>query len=991
MALLSPPFYSSIPGTVNADGLDFLEWILQKMRALMSENNNIPRSTLRLLVMLFVGFGVLFSATEAFARQSGKIKGRVVDAETAEPMPGVNIIIAGTTLGDATDLDGFYIILNVPPGRHDLKASLIGYARTTVSVQVTVGLTTTQDFRLSEEIIAGEEVIVLAQRPVVVMDRTNSVASIDAEQISKLPVQSVTDLVQMQPGVAIDPQGGIHIRGGRSSEVAYLVDGVPISNQFSKGGGSLVGIEAGTIQQLQVISGTFNAEYGQAQSGLINIITKDPEKHYSGSFTAYLGSRISNSSPFLGVSEIDPVNERNLEGFLTGPVPGLSNLGFYFFGRRTDDDGFLFGKRLSRPGDAWEIAVYETWFRRRFPDDPAVQSNIIAIPDSLLTGDGAFVSMSPNDRLFLNLKLDYRLSPMLRLSYSFFFDDGTGRLYDDNYRFTPDALKNVDSQSQIHILNFNHTLGSRAFYTASFSYSTFRESSYLFKDIVDSRLQTVSSSRDRFRLGGTKSGIDRVESDKFLAKVDLTWQLDNVNLLKFGGEIVRHRVFFQSLAPELSDDPGKGNNFFPSNATISFEDFLAQSRQALFVPPQQTASGETGFSDLQYEHHPMELAFYAQNKLELNDLILNMGLRFDWFDPDHLALVNPRVNPVVGSVSLLSASPTRSAETSMQLSPRFGIAYPISSSGVFHVAYGHFFKTPPFELLFDNSEYKVNGIDGPVVGNPDLKPQKTISYEIGLQQEIFKNVGLDFTLFYSDYSDLVGLEVIRQIGNFSSYLRRTNSANGTNRGFTIAVDTRSSNGFISGSLDYTLQFGKGTESDPDNIAIIRTAGASGGVVQENEKQFLPLDWDQRHSINATLVLGKPDSWLVSFIGRFSSGQPFTPEPLRLDVNTKFKNTENKPFRQNVDLFLKKDFRIRSNSMSLFLRIFNLFDQANELIVFPVTGRAVRDQRFPIEEQLDSARLVGLFTLDDVDTHLNWFSEPRRIQLGLSMNFGSGVR
>ena len=142
---------------------------------------------------------------------------------------------------------------------------------------------------------------------------------------------------------------------------------------------------------------------------------------------------------------------------------------------------------------------------------------------------------------------------------------------------------------------------------------------------------------------------------------------------------------------------------------------------------------------------------------------------------------------------------------------------------------------------------------------------------------------------------------------------------------------------------------------------------------------------------STLAIGNPGSWLVSFIGRFSSGQPYTPRLLRLDANTQFKNTDNKPIRHNVDVFLKKDFRISANSLFLFVRVYNLFDQANELTVFSVTGRAIRDQRFPVEKQLDSARLVGLFTLDDVDTHQNWFSEPRSIQLGLTINFGPGQR
>ncbi len=957
----------------------------------MSEIDKMPKNPIRhLSIMLYIGFVLLVSAGGIYAGTTGKIKGRVIDAQTGESLPGVNVQVVGTTLGAATDLDGFYIILNVIPGQYKLKSSYIGYTSSTVLVQITVDLTTTQDFRLTQGAIEANEVTVVAERPIVEMDRTNSASAMSAKQINELPVQTLKDLVQLQAGVVIDSRGGIHIRGGRTSEVAYLVDGVPVTNQFSSDGGSLVGVESGNIQQLQVISGTFNAEYGQAQSGVINIITKDPEKHYSGSVTVYNGDKVSNNSEvFSGVNDFRPSNERNIEGNITGPVPGMSNLGFYFFGRYNKDNGFLFGKRLARPEDAWKIDVYQTWFRRRFPNDPAVQNDIIAIPDSLLTGDGAFVPMSPTKRLFLNFKLIYRISPLLRVSYNVFFENEDAKIYDDNFRFTPDALKKSQKRSQIHLVNINHTLSASTFYNVNFNYTTHREKSFLFGDIVDPRLQTVSPTRDRFRLGGTKPGFDRLESEKLLAKAELTSQLDNHNLLKVGAEFIRHRVFFRSLTPEFSNDAQ--SNFFARDATLSFAEFLAQSRPAVFVPPQRTILGETGFSDLQYEHHPTELAVYAQNTVELNDLILNMGLRFDSFRPDHQALVNPRVNPIAGSVSLISASTLRKAKTRSQLSPRLGIAFPISDAGVFHVAYGHFFKTPAFEFLFNDSEYKVRGVDGPIVGNPDLKPQKTIAYEIGVQQQLFENVGVDVTLFYSDFRNLVGMEVIRQVGNSNSYLRRTNTANGTNRGFTIALKKRSGGGLVSGSLDYTFQLGKGTESDPNNLAIVQTASAAGGVVEDAIREVVPLDWDQKHTLNATLTVGNSKSWSASLIGRFASGQPFTPEFVRLDIKTKFKNSQNKPFRDNIDLFLKKDFRMGAKSVSFFLRIFNLFDRANELTVFPTTGKATRDQRFPVEAKLDRNRLVGLFTLHDVDIHQDRFSQPRRVQLGFTMSFGSGVR
>ena len=334
---------------------------------------------------------------------------------------------------------------------------------------------------------------------------------------------------------------------------------------------------------------------------------------------------------------------------------------------------------------------------------------------------------------------------------------------------------------------------------------------------------------------------------------------------------------------------------------------------------------------------------------------------------------------------MLSATTLKNVEIQSQVSPRFGIAFPISKSGVVHVAYGHFFKTPPFEFIFDNSEYKVNGIDGPIVGNANLKPQKTIAYEIGLQQELMPMVGLDLTLFYSDFTNLIGLEIIRQIGNVSSYLQRANLDNATNQGFTVALEKMYDGALFTGSLDYTYQTGKGSESDPDNIAIIQTAGLSGEVIKDAEKQFVPLNWDQTHTLNATLAMNV-EGWTISLIGRLQSGQPYTPTPLRLDVSSKFKNNDNKPFQHSVDLFARKTFTLNKKSLSVFLKVYNLYNQENELEVYSVTGRAGADHRFKIEEELETARLVGLFTLHDVDTHLDWFSQPRRIELGLSFSF-----
>jgi len=918
------------------------------------------------------------------AGTTGKIKGKVVDGKTGDALPGANVLIAGTTMGASAGLDGFFIILNIPPGQYKLQTSYIGYKNSAIEIHVNVDLTTNQNFMMTEQAITASEVVVVAERVAVEMDRTNSVASMGAEQINDLPVQNLQDLIQLQAGVVLDREGGLHIRGGRSNEVAYLVDGVPISNQFSSGGGSLIDLEVGSIQEVQVISGTFNAEYGQAQSGVINVITKGVQKEYKGSFQLYSGGRISReSNVFLGVDELHLLDLYNFDANFSGPIPFTEKMGFYFYGRKLSDDGYLFGKQLANPEDAWRIAAYEIWYARAFKDDPSVQSGQIPIPDSLLTGDGSFVPMNPRERNFLNFKLTYSIMPTMNLGYNVFLENESGKLYDDDYRFTPDALKNLETNSLIQIFSLNHILTQDMFYNISISQTGRKETQFLFSDLIDSRFQTVFPKRNRFNLGGTKLGKTNIETGKLLFKSDVIWQVDNYNLLKIGGEFVQHSIKKHSLIPQFSEI--YSTNIYPSDQNLSFYDFLQQSTSAQYTTPQLTSTGETGFGDIAYDHKPIELSLFAQNTLELDQLIVNVGFRYDLFNPDHQILRDPRVTPTSGSVSLLSATTLKNVEIQSQVSPRFGIAFPISKSGVVHVAYGHFFKTPPFEFIFDNSEYKVNGIDGPIVGNANLKPQKTIAYEIGLQQEIMPKVGLDVTLFYSDFTNLIGLEIIRQIGNVSSYLQRANLDNATNQGFTVALEKMYDGALFTGSLDYTYQTGKGSESDPDNIAIIQTAGSSGEVIKDAEKQFVPLNWDQTHTLNATLAMNV-EGWTISLIGRMQSGQPYTPTPLRLDVSSKFKNNDNKPFQHSVDLFARKAFTLNKKYLAVFLKVYNLYNQENELEVYSVTGRAGANHRFEIEEKLETARLVGLFSLHDVDTHLDWFSQPRRIELGLSFSF-----
>ena len=237
---------------------------------------------------------VLVFAAAGWAGTTGKIAGEVKDAQTGELLAGVNIQLEGTLMGAATNLDGYYVILNVPPGKYTLVASAVGYTKKrVVGVAVSIDLTSTVDVQIASAMVEAEEVVVTAERRAVKKDLTSSEARVDAAQIESLPVQEVSEVLSLQAGITVDRGGGIHIRGGRSSEVAYWVDGVSVSDAYD--GGQAVQVDNNAVQELQVISGTFNAEYGQAMSGIVNIVTKDGESNYHGTLQAYAGSYVTGN------------------------------------------------------------------------------------------------------------------------------------------------------------------------------------------------------------------------------------------------------------------------------------------------------------------------------------------------------------------------------------------------------------------------------------------------------------------------------------------------------------------------------------------------------------------------------------------------------------------------------------------------------------------------------------------------------------------------
>ncbi|MDX1702435.1 MAG: TonB-dependent receptor, partial [Melioribacteraceae bacterium] len=267
-------------------------------------------------IFLQILFTILFLMCHfSLAGTKGKIAGRVTDATTGEALPFVNVIVMGTTLGAATDIDGYYSILNVSPGSYTVKSSAIGYNSVSVQeVVVSIDLTTTVDFQLtSTSVELEEEVIVVATKELIRKDLTSSTSIVGDDVISQLPVTNIGDVLQLQAGIVVSPGGNIHIRGGRSNQVGYQIDGVPVTDVYD--GSALVNVNQNAVQELQVISGAFNAEYGQAQSGVVNLVTKDGNNDFNFNIQAFTGDYVSDRTGiYANIDNINPVAIRNIEG-----------------------------------------------------------------------------------------------------------------------------------------------------------------------------------------------------------------------------------------------------------------------------------------------------------------------------------------------------------------------------------------------------------------------------------------------------------------------------------------------------------------------------------------------------------------------------------------------------------------------------------------------------------------------------------------------------
>jgi hypothetical protein len=237
---------------------------------------------------LFVIWAISLMFNFIYAQTStGKLAGKVTDARTGDPLPGANVLIVGTELGAATNAKGEYFIINIVPGTYDVRVSFVGYATQIIKdVRIVAGITKELNVALEEATAELKEITVTSQRTFFEQKATNTVKVIDKEEISRVPVRGVQKIAALNAGVVmaegsggVDGNATINVKGGRGNEVLYIIDGVVQNDPYWNSAFTQVSNSA--IEQISFQIGGFEAKYGQAQSGIINVTTKSGSSQYS--------------------------------------------------------------------------------------------------------------------------------------------------------------------------------------------------------------------------------------------------------------------------------------------------------------------------------------------------------------------------------------------------------------------------------------------------------------------------------------------------------------------------------------------------------------------------------------------------------------------------------------------------------------------------------------------------------------------------------------
>jgi outer membrane receptor protein involved in Fe transport len=890
--------------------------------------------------VLYLALLMLLAFSTVMAQTAGKVSGKITDQDTGEPLVGCNVFIVGTLMGAATDPDGTYFIINVPPGKFEIEASLLGYQKVRQQdVIVNSGKTTVVDFNLKSSALVQQEVVIRATRPDVQPEKTSTSTVIRPEDVESLAgMRDVNDVI----GLAADVTDG-HFRGGRANEEYYLLQGMGIVNPYDATAAFRPILSA--VEEVEVITSGFGAQYGNAQSGIVNITMKEgkPDKW---------SSRLEVRGRAPGLKYFGPsVYDQSAQPYLQK----LADPNFWKYGDASNGNKAIVGWTPSAYGGdstvmlqvaqaLWKSATSKDLNSKYWTSqiDYSIEG---ATGGPLAPGVTMFLALrsnveneivpteEPNKQYQLmgNLAFDLGGSAMLRVSggYQFEYDNvlggGTGF-----YQWIWDRILGISYQEKTNTqvgARFTQTINPRTFYEIKLNMlgTTNRLGSSPYYDVITDAVRNMETGtaivtramnfmfyqnmtgKTFFYLGNNNSNFSDERTTTISLDASMTSQVTNSHLVNGGIQA----NYYSLRVNDISQIAQKGS--------IRLTNFNG---------------------------NPYELALYAQDKMEFEGMIANVGLRWDvWnsnnsyyldqFDPFVIrdSLGNPTLNYSADLAPKVKSKPIA------RLQPRVGVSFPVSTTTVFHLNYGTFMQRPSFQNVLGTNQKLGPTPSSPAVnslGNPRLRPQVTDQYDIGVMQGLGQGFTLDVSGYYRDIKDLIDQAVYSNLSTGTSYFSYFNRDYADVRGFRVQLANR--RGALTGSLNYQFSVATGKSSGASNAPVAVTKDLSGNVstdaVSKIPVKDVLLNFDRTHNLIVNLAYMTRDQFgprlfgvypldniIVSLNSFARSGRPYTSPDNANEVNGL-----RSPAEYNTNLRLSKTFRdFFGMPATFYMEVFNAFN------------------------------------------------------------------
>jgi len=976
---------------------------------------------------------------DAIAATIGKISGIVTAEATKQPLANAKVTIVGTSTTATTNDSGYYVMTNIDPGGYDVQVELTGYRSKTVqATTVFAGLTTTINFALEvSEVVEIEGITVTAQKPLIKKDVTQTTRIIEADEITSMPRDTVNGILQTQAGVAVlNSSGSLHIRGGRSMEIKYLIDGIPVNDPIGRGLGLQISTNA--LEQMEVITGGFNAEHGDAQSGIINLITKAGTHKFTGRVRYRVGQWGQHHGdpiygPWLDPDEgFRPVALEPFRGIFIGkpydyqtPYRGNSVTVGELAEREGDDKvefteiaPGVYADRTENPlqpvidtetsepkvnEETGEVVMarqpfrdadgtvidYETkqvtlldgyivdleQYSGQFNDTKDYKLSPSHIGELALSGpiwgnrltfsfasqlrrDESYLPNSGSGGHTLQGKLKFEITPELKLTASGLYDVREFNNYGGSLRFVPGAIEVDNRDGRSLSVQLSHNINSGTFYTLTFGQFHRSFGSHQPGKVWDPLNKTFEENAYDPELSFEQNQKEgRIRNPAQQAYNDTTYDVAGDNNF-WTDRNSTTSIFKGVFASQITE-----NHLFQTGIEFSTNHLY------------NLGTTNYGSSNLYVEYYdvtPTSISLYAQDKMEYEGMIVNAGLRYDIYDPDGISPKDP-LDPLVlneddGTIKLdydtynvglpVIKDPVEASVKHM-LAPRLGISFPVTDRAKLHFTYGHYYQIPRGDDLYENLSFDMRGAIRRR-GNPDLEPERTIAYEVGIAQQFTDDLTFDITGFTKDINNLVSSVHVDITNDYSYFI---NDIYGRVQGVELSIRKwRTGGGPVSGMLSYTYSVAKGKGSSR-NLGYLTYYRQQPEVTESH-----PLAWDQRHIISAFLDIQLPFTSAVNFVGRYASGLPYTPNP-RAPIKPAI-NSKRYPATYNVDALVSKRSTISGITYTFFADIRNIFNTKNLDNLLD----AVTYDRYGIP-----------LTAQKHSSPISW-SSPRLVMVGVSLDF-----